>query len=369
MTKCPFCFTPGAYDSGFRIECLSPSCEHYSKRWAVENGYGGRTEPSAVPKEPQSRDFISKYPNLDRHPSWTGEPADALRTNSHYGKEPLLVPKESLPPPGSERRILTTPVASIPPGATQRFMAMPQMAVQIDAVLVVTDTPGALVHLVEFRIGCESVLVASNSPISSALLAKTPLEVHQRAGCAVNVIFDIQNASCAPVQAQGVCLLGSGEKTSYVDTDLAATAHENGVLEERERIAKMLDASNWTVTRAGSPRREEVLLTERWDASPTRSRCSAADTSDRLARSPTPERSPTFTTRTRVLTRASSSCAKARVVASPKFPGEQSRDPFSFLTRARPSERSNDRASSSASRRPIRTGRPSGASPSAAGLW
>lgn len=31
MTNCRYCGHPGAYDTGFSIECPSPKCEHFSK--------------------------------------------------------------------------------------------------------------------------------------------------------------------------------------------------------------------------------------------------------------------------------------------------------------------------------------------------
>jgi len=37
MTDCRYCGHPGAYDSGFSVECLNKTCSYYCETWASQN--------------------------------------------------------------------------------------------------------------------------------------------------------------------------------------------------------------------------------------------------------------------------------------------------------------------------------------------
>lgn len=85
MADCPYCLTPGAYDTGFHVECSNPLCKHHL--------------PTAIPAPPEAKtcDLRSKYPSFAR-PSLEelrrraesippGGRVDPLATNSRYGKD------------------------------------------------------------------------------------------------------------------------------------------------------------------------------------------------------------------------------------------------------------------------------------------
>ena len=60
MPKCRYCGEPGAYDSGFTVECCNYECDHYNEDQRI------RRADKALERL-QREQFLKEYLDIDEH--------------------------------------------------------------------------------------------------------------------------------------------------------------------------------------------------------------------------------------------------------------------------------------------------------------